>query len=101
MASRSVIKKVLAVETEEVRPSYPSDHRLLITLAGRRRTRSALHRIYEPTQLDSFLDVRSLPCLNRCSERQPLTFPDLPLIHKGFPDHPHRGQATVTYMLEG
>lgn len=20
---------------------------------------------------------------------------------KGFPDHPHRGQATVTYMLEG
>jgi len=20
---------------------------------------------------------------------------------QGFPDHPHRGQATVTYMLEG
>lgn len=19
----------------------------------------------------------------------------------GFPDHPHRGQATITYMLEG
>jgi redox-sensitive bicupin YhaK (pirin superfamily) len=29
----------------------------------------------------------------------------LPLINlaniQGFPDHPHRGQATVTYMLEG
>ena len=23
------------------------------------------------------------------------------LSYKGFPDHPHRGQATVTYMLEG
>lgn len=22
-------------------------------------------------------------------------------IFQGFPDHPHRGQATVTYMLEG
>ena len=22
-------------------------------------------------------------------------------LHQGFPDHPHRGQATITYMLEG
>ena len=22
-------------------------------------------------------------------------------LYQGFPDHPHRGQATVTYMLEG
>ena len=22
-------------------------------------------------------------------------------VTQGFPDHPHRGQATVTYMLEG
>lgn len=27
--------------------------------------------------------------------------PVLKLSCKGFPDHPHRGQATVTYMLQG
>ena len=25
----------------------------------------------------------------------------LNVLPQGFPDHPHRGQATVTYMLEG
>ena len=61
--SRSVIKKVLAIETEEVRSSYSTHLRLLTILAGRRRTRSAIHRNDEPTQLDSFPDVRPLPCL--------------------------------------
>lgn len=34
-----------------------------------------------------------------------LSFPYLSLTRnrtlQGFPDHPHRGQVTVTYMLEG
>jgi hypothetical protein len=103
--SRVVIRRVLAVETEEVGPFYLSDFCLLTTLPGCRGSRPPFHRIDEPTQLDSFLDVRSLPCLKRRRERQPLSFPCLAVTHEwtlqGFPDHPHRGQATVTYMLEG
>lgn len=72
--SRTVIKKVLAVETEEVRLFRPSDIPLLTILAGCGRTRPAFHRIDEPTKLDSFLDVGPLPCLKRSRERQPLSF---------------------------
>ncbi|KAL4067579.1 RmlC-like cupin domain-containing protein [Scleroderma citrinum] len=68
-SSRSVIKKVLAVETSEG--------------AGARVRRSI-----------GSMNLRNLT-------------PFLMLDHfhvaqgAGFPDHPHRGQATVTYMLEG
>jgi len=73
--SRTVIKRVLAVETEEVRAFHPSDIPLRTALAGCGRTRPAFHRIDEPTKLDSFLDVRPLPCLKRSREQQPLSFP--------------------------
>ncbi|KAI6039030.1 RmlC-like cupin domain-containing protein [Pisolithus marmoratus] len=68
-ASRSVIKKVLAIETAEG--------------VGARVRRSI-----------GSMNLRNLT-------------PFLMLDHfhvskgAGFPDHPHRGQATVTYMLEG
>lgn len=80
--SRTVIKKVLAVETEEVRPFDLGHLRLLTTLAGRGGPCPAFHRIDEPTQLDSFLDARPLPCLKRRREQQPLSFPCLAVIHK-------------------
>lgn len=71
--SRTVIKKALAVETEEVRPFYLSDIRPLTTLAGRRGSCPAFHRNDEPTQPDTFLDVRPLPRLKWRREQQLLS----------------------------
>lgn len=71
--SRTVIRKVLAVETEEVRTGYHLSHlRLFTPLPGCRRTRPAFHRIDEPAQLDTLFDARSLPCLKGRREQQPL-----------------------------
>ncbi|KIJ69457.1 hypothetical protein HYDPIDRAFT_79680 [Hydnomerulius pinastri MD-312] len=69
MASRSVVKKVLAVETAEG--------------AGALVRRSI-----------GSMNLRNLT---------PFLLLDHFHVSKGagFPDHPHRGQATVTYMLEG
>ncbi|KZS99288.1 hypothetical protein SISNIDRAFT_448177 [Sistotremastrum niveocremeum HHB9708] len=67
--SRSVVKKVLAVETSEG--------------AGAKVRRSigsmSLRNLSPFLMLDHFAIAEGA----------------------GFPDHPHRGQATVTYMLEG
>ncbi|KAL4074479.1 RmlC-like cupin domain-containing protein [Scleroderma yunnanense] len=84
-SSRSVIKKVLAVETSEVRsPSNSVSALLPLTAGAGARVRRSI----------GSMNLRNLT-------------PFLMLDHfhvaqgAGFPDHPHRGQATVTYMLEG
>lgn len=67
--SRSVVKKVLAVETPEGAGA----------LVRRSIGSMALRNLTPFLMLDHFHVAKGA----------------------GFPDHPHRGQATVTYMLEG
>ncbi|KAG6820605.1 hypothetical protein H0H93_014521 [Arthromyces matolae] len=67
--SRSVVKKVLAIETPE------GDGALVRRSIGSMKLRNLTPFL----MLDHFHVSRGA----------------------GFPDHPHRGQATVTYMLEG
>ncbi|KAI3610612.1 pirin domain-containing protein [Moniliophthora roreri] len=78
--SRSVVKKVLAVETPEG--------------AGALVRRSI-----------GSMNLRNLSPFLMLGRRWSLTYyiddKKSDPLSKGFPDHPHRGQATVTYMLEG
>jgi len=70
--------------------------------AGSRFTGSPIHWIHEPKEPNSFPDARSLPCRKWRSKYVGI-YEILQCLKssQGFPDHPHRGQATVTYMLEG
>lgn len=88
--SRSVVKKVLAVETPEVRYSWLERHELY-------RTELTLS-----SQGAGALVRRSIGTM-KLKNLTPFLLLDHFHVSKGagFLDHPHRGQATVTYMLEG
>ena len=113
-ASRSVIKQVPSQETSEVRHRHT--HHVLIThgdssvVPGSRRARSPLHRFRAAAKPDAVPHARSLPRWQGCSAstftslfhiRNPPHRRIYTLLLQGFPDHPHRGQATVTYMTQG
>lgn len=105
--SRTVIKKVLSQETSEVLDFLILSSRTLNgnTLSvGCRRTRSPLDRLFTAAELDAFPHARPLPYWQGCRTSLHLSFcihRRISMIVQGFPDHPHRGQATVTYMFEG
>jgi redox-sensitive bicupin YhaK (pirin superfamily) len=107
----------------------PQFHGLIhrIDSRGRWCRRQTVHRLYEPTQSLSILDVCTLLSdrpksfahaypfqltgsitsreYKKCPRPLYLLLTCIPLHSAsegaGFPDHPHRGQATVTYMIEG
>ena len=102
--SRSVVKKVLSQETSEVFGPPLLLVCLLKGATGSRRTRSPLNRLFAAAELDPFPYARSFPywqgrcalCFFCCPSQIPT-----PAYVQGFPDHPHRGQATVTYITQG
>lgn len=69
MISRSVVKKVLAVETPEVclfQRLLISEAAAYIQLVGCWSTRTTIHRKRELAQFDAFLVAGSLPCVRGC-----------------------------------
>ena len=81
-----------------------------LVLLGSRRGRSPLHRFIAAAKPDAVPHARPLPHWQGCgalTSHLSLLIRIHPhhrifsLLLQGFPDHPHRGQATVTYITQG
>lgn len=74
------------------------------SLVGCGRTRSPLDRLVAATKLDALPHARPLPYRQGCRTSFDVFFcvqQRIFMFLQGFPDHPHRGQATVTYIFQG
>ncbi|KAL1685192.1 RmlC-like cupin domain-containing protein [Schizophyllum commune] len=76
---------------------------LLRNMAAAQKSRSVVKKVYavETPEGEGALVRRSIGSMSLRNLSPFLMLDHFHISKGGFPDHPHRGQATVTYMLQG